>query len=64
MAVAKPSSQSCWSRKVLAAGEELARGQRTQQPADRPGEQQGPGAGALALAGDVDDGDVEAVSDA
>ena len=63
MAVAKPSSQSWRSRKVLAAGEELARRQRAQQAADGAREQERAGAGTLALAGDVDHRHLEPVVD-
>ena len=44
-------------------GEELRRRQRAEQAAERTREQQRAGAGALALAGDVDDRDLEPVAD-
>src|SRR4029078_6779271 len=40
-------------------GQELARLERRDQAAHRAGEQEGAGAGTIALAGDVDHGDVE-----
>ena len=58
-AVANPSSQS-WPEQVVVGGrQELVGRQRGDQAAERTGEQQRPGAGLLALAGHVDDGELE-----
>ena len=46
---------------VVGGREELLGRQRAEQPAERAGEQQRPGARGLALAGDVDDHDLEPV---
>ena len=46
----------------MAAGRNSAGGSGAQQAAEGPGEQQRAGAGLLALAGDVDDRDLEPVA--
>ena len=51
-------------QELVGAVEELAGRQRAQQPAQGPAQQEGAGAGALALAGDVDDRHLEATLDA
>ena len=51
-------------QEVVGGRQELVGRERAQQAAQGAGHQQGAGAGALALAGDVDDGDLEPVSPA
>ena len=46
---------------VVGRGQELGRRQRTEQPAERAGEEQCAGAGLLALAGHVDDDELHPV---